>query len=160
MRQYYGFAATALVAVTLAAAACDNGPKHPVDTGLCGGAGSSVSCPTATDSAYFTITLVSTSCVAKGTTVTVTSPVNDKLTGDACYQSVPKTWNIGSASAGFPANTQVNFTITSDRTVSTPGFRFDPDSTNAYPNWTIQFEDGGDTDFNDVVLHVHATALN
>ncbi|HET9150706.1 MAG TPA: hypothetical protein VFN83_03215 [Gemmatimonadales bacterium] len=156
MRQYYGFAATALVAVTLAAAACDNGPKHPVDTGLCGQPGSTRECPVATDSAYFTITLVSTSCVAKGTTITVTSPVSDKLTGDACYQSVPKTWTIGSASAGFPPNTQVNFTIISDQTANPPGFHV----AGTYPDWNITFEDGGDTDYNDVVLNVHATAIN
>jgi hypothetical protein len=31
--------------------------------------------------------------------------------------------------------------------------------TGAYPDWDINFEDGGDNDFNDVVLKVHAIAV-
>jgi hypothetical protein len=147
--------ATAALLVGLLAAACDNGPKNPIDTGLCDEPGSTVDCPVATDSAWFTITLVSTSCTAKGTTITVTEPIAKQLTGDACYESNGKEWRIGSANSGFPAGTQLNFTITSDQTASAPTFHL----TGIYPDWTINFEDGGDTDFNDVVLQVHASAV-
>lgn len=154
MRQYYGVAATAVIALTLSAVACDNGPKNPVDTGLCGQPGSSISCPVSGTSANFEVTLVSTSCTAKGTTITVTEPVNRKLTSDACYESSGKSWTIASSTGGFPTGTQLNFTITSDQTSSAPSFRL----TEVTPatEWTIAFEDGGDVDFNDVVLDVKA----
>lgn len=158
MRQSLGFPAMAAVALALAVAACDNGPKNPVVTGLCDEAGSTADCPAipeTVDQAFFTITLQSTSCVAKGTTIRVTAPTTEKLTGDGCYDTTGKTWNIGSASAGFPAGTQLNFSITSDETTSPPSFRL----AGEYPDWTIEFEDGGDSDFNDVVLAVHATEV-
>lgn len=155
MRLHYGIAATAVIAVALAVAACDNGPKNPVVSGLCTPGTSSVDCPVTTDSAFFSVTLVSTSCTAKGTTVTVTAPLTQKLTGDGCYESSGKVWNVGSATSGFPAGTQLNFSIISDQTASAPSFRL----TGVYPDWSIAFEDGGDSDFNDVVLSIHATKL-
>jgi hypothetical protein len=158
MRQPLGFTATVAVAVALAVAACDNGPKNPIVTGLCGEPGSTADCPTTPDTvdqAYFTITLTSTSCTAKGTTIRVTAPVSQTLTDDGCYEPFPKTWNVGSASSGFAAGTQLNFSITSDETGSAPSFLL----TGAYPDWDINFEDGGDNDFNDVVLKVHAIAV-
>ena len=84
--------------------------------------------------------------------------MNDKLTGDACYQSVPKTWYVPSKTVGVSAGTPLDFTIISDQTAHAPGFRVTPvvaDST-----WTIEFEDGGDVDYNDVVLNIAATPLH
>lgn len=158
MRQPLGFPAMAAVAVALAVAACDNGPKNPIVTGLCDEAGSAVDCPTipdTVDQAYFTITLTSTSCTAKGTTIRVTAPVSQKLTDDGCYEANGKTWPVGSASSGFAGGTQLNFAITSDETGAPPSFHLTGD----YPDWSINFEDGGDNDFNDVVLTVHATEI-
>lgn len=156
MRQYYGVAATAIITLALAATACDNGPKNPVDTGLCRQPGSTISCPAAGVAANFEITLVSTSCTARATTITVTEPVSMKLTGNACYEPNGKKWTVASTSGSFPAGTQLNFTITSDQTRSTPGFHL----TEVTPGteWTIVFEDGGDVDFNDVVLDVKAVS--
>ena len=158
MRQSLGFPAVAAIALALAVAACDNGPKNPVVTGLCDEAGSTVDCPVipeTVDQAFFTITLTSTSCTAKATTIRVTAPVSEKLTEDGCYESDGKSWKVGSASSGFPAGTALNFSITSDETGSPPSFRL----AGAYPDWSIEFEDGGDNDFNDVVLSVHATEI-
>lgn len=158
MRQPLGFSAMVAVAVALAVAACDNGPKNPIETGLCNEAGSTADCPATPDSvalAYFTITLTSTSCTAKGTTIQVTAPVTQKLTDDGCSEDQGMSWNVGSATSGFPGGTQLNFSIISDETNSPPSFRLQ----GAYPDWSIQFEDGGDTDFNDVVLAVHAVVI-
>ena len=41
----------------------------------------------------------------------------------------------------------------SDQFANPPGLRV----TGAYPSWTVSFEDGYDTDFNDIVLTVTAT---
>lgn len=158
MRQSLGFPAMAAIALALAAAACDNGPKNPVVTGLCDEPGSTAECPevpTTVDQAFFTITLESTSCTAKGTTIRVTDPVSEKLTGDGCYETSGKKWTVGSASSGFAAGTALNFSITSDETGSPPSFQLE----GAYPDWQIKFEDGGDNDFNDVVLAVHVTEI-
>ncbi len=159
MRQSLGFTAMVAAVVTLAVAACDNGPKNPVVTGLCNEVGSTTDCPevpgTVTE-AFFTITLTSTSCTAKGTRIRVTEPVSKSLTDDGCYDTTGKTWTVGSASSGYPAGTQLNFSITSDETKSPPSFQLEGD----YPNWTIKFEDGGDHDFNDVVLAVHVTEID
>lgn len=148
---------TVAVAAILAAA-CDSGPKNPIVTGLCGETGSTAECPAIPESvneAYFTITLESTSCTAKGTAIRVTAPVSQKLTDDGCYETSGKSWNVGSASSGYPAGTQLNFSITSEETGSPPSFHL----VGAYPDWTVEFEDGGDNDFNDVVLKVHAVAI-
>jgi hypothetical protein len=158
MRQPLGFTAMLAVAAALTIAACDNGPKNPIVTGLCGEAGSTADCPAipdTVDQAYFTITLTSTSCTAKSTTIRVTAPVSQKLTDDGCYETDGKSWNVGSASSGFAAGTDLNFSITSDETGAPPSFQLD----GVYPDWTINFEDGGDNDFNDVVLTVHAVAI-
>jgi hypothetical protein len=42
--------------------------------------------------------------------------------------------------------------FTSDQFASPPGIRV----TGAYPEWTINFEDGFDSDFNDLILTVTA----
>jgi hypothetical protein len=158
MRQSLGFPALAAIALALAVAACDNGPKNPVVTGLCDEAGSTTDCPevpNTVNEAFFTITLESTSCTAKGTRIRVTAPVDKTLTDDGCYDTEGKTWNVGSASSGYAGGTQLNFSITSDETGSPPSFQLE----GAYPDWQIKFEDGGDNDFNDVVLAVHATEI-
>ncbi len=153
MRQAHGIVAAA--ALALAVACSNDGPKNPVETGLCNQAGSTAECPTLAETSYFTITLTGTSCTAKGTTITVTSPVNRELTSDGCYESAGKVWTIGSASNGYPAGTELNFSIISDQTKAPPAFQL----SGASPDWIIDFEDGGDVDFNDVVLAVHATPI-
>jgi len=51
-----------------------------------------------------------------------------------------------------PAGTEINIEIDSDQFASPPSLRV----TGTYPAWTVDFEDGYDTDFNDVVLAVEA----
>lgn len=99
--------------------------------------------------AKFTVTLVSTSCTAHDNKVSLVSPVSSTLSDDACYETPGKVWTFGP----FDVGTQLDFAIQSDLIRTPPTFKVQ----GAYPDWTLNFEDGGDTDFNDVVLNVKAT---
>jgi hypothetical protein len=97
----------------------------------------------------FTITLASNSCTAAGNTVVLTKPVLDTLTANGCGEPQNKSWSFAGP---YAAGTPIAFTITSAKLAGTPALR----ASGSYPSWVILFEDGGDTDFNDLVLDVDA----
>lgn len=150
MRTGHGVTVLAIAGMALLAAACKGTePGQQVDTGS--ECGKSKDC-TLTDEASFTVTLVSTSCTATGNIIKVTQPVQETLTDDACGADPQTSWDFPGP---FPAGTELQFSISSQFINSTPTFRVSGN----YPDWTLTFEDGGDDDFNDVVLAVHATAV-
>ena len=51
-----------------------------------------------------------------------------------------------------PAGTQIAIEVDSDQFANPPGLHVE----GSYPSWTVSFEDGYDTDFNDLVLTVTA----
>jgi hypothetical protein len=99
--------------------------------------------------ARFEVTLISHSCAARDNEIHVTAPVSDRLTDDACYEDVGKVWQFNGP---FAAGTALNFRIDSFEQLNPPSFI----SAGAWPEWTLTFEDGGDSDFNDIVLRVRA----
>lgn len=158
MRYDRRVAAAVLTMTLTAAVACnETGPEQgpPVDAELqCGDPGAPpTSCTLPLpEKSKFVVRLVSTSCEARGNKIILTSPEVDELTGDACDESPGKTWTFNGP---YPAGTELNFRIESFQQPSPPRFL----ASGAYPNWSLTFEDGFDTDFNDIVLQVTATAV-
>lgn len=156
MRYTSRVATAMMVAALIGLGACDeNEPSGPpIDSELeCGDPGAPEACTLPLEAqASFQVVLTSTSCAAAGNTVTLTSPLEDELTDDACHETAGKTWNFAGP---FAAGTVLNFTIQSFELAGPPSFR----ASGAYPNWTLTFEDGGDSDFNDIVLQVTATPV-
>lgn len=105
---------------------------------------------TLAEAAGFKITLTSGSCDALGTEIRLVSPTTVALTTDACQEPVGTVWDY--STPVYPAGTEINIEIDSDQFASPPSLRV----TGAYPTWSVNFEDGYDTDFNDVVLTVEA----
>jgi hypothetical protein len=104
---------------------------------------------TLTNAGGFIITLVSTSCDARGNTLTLLKPVQQTLLTDGCY-SPPQHWTFPGP---YPAGTGISLQIVSPQLQRAPSLQ----ATGAYPDWTIKFEDGGDADLNDLVLQLQAT---
>ena len=98
----------------------------------------------------FTITLVSTSCDARGNTLSLLQPQTATLLTDGCYSPSGQTWSYPGP---YPAGTAISLQIVSPQLQRSPSLQ----ATGSYPNWTINFEDGGDADLNDLVLQVTAT---
>ena len=99
--------------------------------------------------ASFKITLVSRSCDAINNEIRLTSPETVTLTEDACRTAVGTEWDYPTI---YPAGTDISLEVLSDQFANPPGLSV----TGAYPNWTVSFEDGYDTDFNDIVMNVEA----
>ena len=136
---------------TLAACAgADDPPRVPSDL-RCDVGGQIQSCTlTLTAPAGFKITLTSRSCDAINNDISLTSPEVVTLTTDACREPIGREWDYSTPIR--PAGTEIDIVFTSDQFANAPGTRV----TGAFPNWEVRFEDGGDTDFNDVVLVVEA----
>jgi len=100
--------------------------------------------------ASFKITLVSRSCDAINNEIKLTSPEVATLTEDACRTNVGEEWNYPTI---YPTGTEIGLEVMSDQFANPPGLRV----SGTYPSWTVSFEDGYDTDFNDIVLTVTAT---
>jgi hypothetical protein len=150
-------AALLMVGGLAGVAACnENEPSGPpVEAPLeCGAPGSPAeACELPLEqAASFEIELISTSCTADGNKVVLISPVLDELTNNACDEDAGETWNFPGP---YAAGTTLNFKIESFELASPPSLR----ATGAYPVWTLTFEDGGDSDFNDIILRVTATPV-
>jgi hypothetical protein len=126
-------------------------PRVPTDLQCVGAGGQTQRCTlTLTAPAGYTISLVSRSCDAINNDISLTSPITVTLTTDACREPIGTVWDYSTPIN--PAGTEIDIVFTSDQFANTPGTRV----TGAFPNWTVSFEDGGDADFNDVVLSVLA----
>jgi hypothetical protein len=148
-------AALSLVCLVLPAACKDDGDDlsgPPVTTPLeCGQPGATDCGLPLTSQSSFTVTITSIDCEARDNKIRVTAPVSDELTDDACYEDVGKAWTFPGP---FAAGSQLNFEIESRQLRNAASLR----ASGTYPTWTLTFEDGGDQDFNDIVLQVTATA--
>ena len=105
---------------------------------------------TLTAAGGFNLVLNSRSCAARGNSLRIVKPVVQTLTTDGCYEPVGKSWAFPGP---YAAGTAVSFDITSP-TLAHPASLH---ASGAYPSWEIDFEDGGDSDFNDLVLQLTAT---
>jgi len=120
----------------------------PVTVGLtCGTAsGTSIPCDLQLGSATkFRVTLVSTECGAPANVVRLTKPTEATLTADACHEAAGKYWEFT-----VPANSVASLSITGGEERSGPLL----DVQGSASPWTLKYEDGYDTDYNDIVLRV------
>ena len=145
------FAAVALLAFAATAAGCSTEPGEEVETPLECEDGNECELPLE-EEASFVVTLMSTSCEYAGNEIRITAPVNQLLSSDACYHEVGTEWEFAGP---YPAGTELDFSMQSRIIDGQPALR----ASGAYPVWTINFEDGADTDFNDIVLRVEATPV-
>lgn len=159
MRQFRMLAATVALVGALAAAGCTTGdistnPGDPTPvvtpiTCTVNGVAGPCTLPVSAEIGSFEVVLTSRSCDAHGNRLRVTEPGQSELTDDACYQTIGKKWTFNGT---YPAGTAINIAIVSAPLPNPAALR----ATGSYPQWTLNFEDGGDTDFDDVVLTVTA----
>ncbi|HEU4827859.1 MAG TPA: hypothetical protein VFT04_01560 [Gemmatimonadales bacterium] len=151
MRNVRGVRALVALALLLGAAACKDSNEpggDPIDTPLDPCVTQPCGLPL-DEQARFEVTLLSHSCAAHDNEIHVIAPESERLTDDACYEEVGKVWAF---EGPYAAGTTLNFRIDSFEQLNPPSFV----SSGAYPEWTLTFEDGGDSDFNDIVLRVRA----
>ncbi|MEO8225218.1 MAG: hypothetical protein ABI661_10475 [Gammaproteobacteria bacterium] len=159
MRSFRSFVATAAIAASVAAAGCSTGDiavgpgeQPPVVTALTctvNGVVGPCTLPVSADIGSFDVVLTGLSCDAHGNRLRVTQPLQSELTDDACYMPIGKKWMF---SGTYPGGTAIDIAIVSAPLPNPSALR----ATGSYPQWTLEFEDGGDSDFNDVVLTVTA----
>lgn len=148
-----------VLALLVALSACSGAddPERVTSTLDCRppGSGTAVPCSlTLQEPGGFRLTVVSVDCIARETVVTITSPesvAGDVLT-NACEASPGETFDFDDNGQPFAAGTVIDLVFTSDQFASPPGIRVTGD----YPEWRINFEDGFDIDFNDLILTVTA----
>ncbi len=145
----------ALVATVAAGCSGADDPTRTTSNLSCQEGGAWVPCTlTLTEAATFTITLVSRDCLATATEVQLTAPesVAGVVVDNACNATPGQVWAYDDDGAAFAPDTEIDMLFTSDQFADPPGVRV----TGAFPEWTVNFEDGDDIDFNDVVLRVTA----
>jgi hypothetical protein len=99
--------------------------------------------------ANFTVVLNGSSCDAHGNTFRVIAPVEATLTTDGCYEAAGKTITL---TGPFAANTEINAEVIAPLLKNPPQLRVE----GAYPSWHLTYEDGADSDFNDLDITVTA----
>ena len=99
--------------------------------------------------AGFKVVLNSTDCEAHGNLFRITAPVTGTLTSDGCYDQPGKQLVFAAA---FPAGTEINAEVVAPLLQNPPKLRV----TGSYPEWLLEYEDGVDQDFNDLVMTLTA----
>ena len=97
----------------------------------------------------FDIVIQSTSCFATDNKLHLLSPVDSLLTSNGCSLKGGEGWSFGP----FQNASTVSLMVTSATLAYPPQLVV----SGSYPSWTVTFEDGGDSDMNDIVLKVTAT---
>jgi PKD repeat protein len=110
------------------------------------------------------VTLASHDCQVHGNTFVLTSPVQETLFTDGCYDPVapdPAASHPLNGGAQFNANTELAAEVRSGFSgTTTPQLQVTGDYTNG---WTLSYDDGfvgpGEPDFNDLVITIKATPV-
>ena len=108
----------------------------------------------------FSLTLTGRSCDATNDEIQLTQPVAETITTDGCSHPIGTQWRYGVAdatsghTAPYPAGTAVNLVIVADQFNNPPGLRVTAIPNTTPTAWRLEFEDGADTDFNDIVLEL------
>lgn len=153
----------ALLAGAVVLAACGGGDKttglkngDPTTTALsCAGSGGKTACtiPIAGKTS-FTITVESTGCEARGNILRVISPVDSTLSSDACFLTAGQHWDFTAPGGSFAGAAALNLNVTAKYFGNPPQLQLT--TLEANKRWRVIFEDGYDTDFNDVILVITA----
>jgi hypothetical protein len=156
MRRSISLGAALLLLVGVSACGKDGtGPELEVTSLTCDQASnvedSELGCTlTLMEPAGFKVKLESIDCRAHGNLFRITAPIEDVLVEDGCYAEP----GVEIVHAGpFPTGTQIAAEIVSARFDNAPKLRV----TGAYEGgWTIEFEDGEDEDYNDLIMSITA----
>jgi hypothetical protein len=129
-------------------------PKAPVVTSLSCVDGSApggfVTCTLRLEQeAGFKVVLNSSSCQAHGNIFRITAPLGATLTDDGCYEQAGKQLVFDGP---FAAGTEIGAEVVAPLLANPPRLRVD----GAYPEWILTYEDGADSDFNDLQLTLTA----
>jgi hypothetical protein len=121
-------------------------------------AGQTIDCDIALEEdGGFTITLISRSCEAFNNEILLDQPTvpNPVLTTNGCNEPIGTQWDFGTTTP-FAAGTAINLVIVADEYANPPGLRVTdiPPSDGSLKSWRLQFEDGADQDFDDIVLEL------
>jgi PKD domain len=101
------------------------------------------------EEANFTVVLNSSSCQAHGNVFRVIAPVEAILTNDGCYEQPGKTITL---TGPFPIGTEINAEVVAPLLNNPPQLKVEGD----YPRWHLTYEDGFDSDFNDLDITLTA----
>jgi hypothetical protein len=99
--------------------------------------------------AGFKVVLNSSSCDAHGNVFRVIAPLEATLTNDGCYEQAGKTINL---TGPFAAGTEINAEVVGPMLQNPPSLTVEGE----YPTWHLTYEDGFDSDFNDLDLTLTA----
>jgi PKD repeat protein len=129
-------------------------PKEPVVTSLqCvnpDAPGGFIACTLKLEQeAGFKVVLDASSCEAHGNIFRTTVPVGGTLTDDGCYERIGKQLVFAGP---FAAGTEIAAEMVAPMLASPPKLTVQ----GAYPVWTLTYEDGFDSDFNDMILTLTA----
>jgi hypothetical protein len=107
--------------------------------------------------AGFTVTVLSTACIANDDEMSIISPFDSLLTSNVCGEAVGKAWTFTAPGSStppppYPAGTRINIQFITSQFANPPGLRVIGDVS----PWRVEFEDGGDSDFDDLILTVAA----
>jgi hypothetical protein len=132
----------------------DVDPKPPVVTSLqCvnpDAPGGFIACTLKLEEeAGFKVVLDASSCEAHGNIFRTTVPVGGTLTEDGCYERIGKQLVFAGP---FTAGTEIAAEMIAPLLASPPKLTV----SGAYPVWTLTYEDGYDSDFNDMLLTLTA----
>ena len=97
----------------------------------------------------YKVVLNSSSCTAHGNVFRITEPLAQTLTDDGCYEAAGTEIQ---AAGPFPAGTEIAAEVIAPLLANPPALRV----SGSYPVWTLNYEDGVDTDFDDLVMTVTA----
>ena len=123
----------------------------PLQCGVSGGALTPCTLPL-TEKSRFEVTIISSSCAAHGNKVELVLPHREMLTTDACYEPVGTVWRFDGP---YDPGAKVDFTVEAAPLPREAELRVSGD----WPRWTVIFEDGGDADYDDVIIEVKATPI-
>jgi hypothetical protein len=129
-------------------------PKAPVVTSLqCADGtapGGFVACTLKLqEEAGFKVVLDASSCEAHGNIFRTTVPVSGTLTEDGCYEQAGKQLVFAGP---FASGTEIAAEMVAPMLASAPKLNV----SGAYPVWTLTYEDGADSDYNDMTLTLTA----
>jgi len=99
--------------------------------------------------AGFQVVLNSSSCDAHGNTFRIIAPEVATLTTDGCYEQNGKTVTVAGP---FAAGTEINAQVVAPLLQNPPRLLVE----GQYPVWHLTYEDGGDSDFNDLDITLTA----
>jgi len=164
---------TITLTVTDAQGGTDAGSQDITVTPAAGLQCSGVNCTLdITSKATIQITLVSSDCELTSNRFAITSPIQQTVFSNGCNKTQNpdgKVFNITGPNpdGSFDAGTQLEAQFTQGVGDPTDPTRGPPaiELTGTFPDWDINIDDGGnptgpgEPDFNDIVLHVHATTV-